>query len=208
MVNKNIEIAKRFLSLYSVKNQTELSKRLNVTPSMITQWKKGVRPIPRDRLIRAYRENKDIITLEWILGADLEDGKSPTKFRDDIAGLARDAVTVAIDWWKSWRHIHPSWPELIIPEGTEIDVEQIERMSFDDQMITLETAALSIREMQSQLPNQELKSVDSIAPWLVLENYENSILRYRQMLMMLHLEERLRGLETLINKDNGKVEEE
>lgn len=59
------EIAERFLSLYTVKNQSELARRLGVTPSAVSDWKKGRSAVPWEKLIQVIEESG--VSWDWLL---------------------------------------------------------------------------------------------------------------------------------------------
>lgn len=59
------EIANRFFTLFSVKNQTALAEQLGVSTSAITDWKKGRSAIPWSKLIKAVESTG--VTWDWLL---------------------------------------------------------------------------------------------------------------------------------------------
>ncbi len=59
------EIAERFFTLFTVKNQTALAEYLEVTPSVVTEWKKGRSAVPWEKLTQAVE--KYGITWDWLL---------------------------------------------------------------------------------------------------------------------------------------------
>ena len=61
----NKEIAKRYFSLFAVKNQTKLADALGITPSAVSDWKNGRRAVPWEKLTQVVEEMG--VTWDWLL---------------------------------------------------------------------------------------------------------------------------------------------